>query len=376
MPLQRMKPNLRKVLCLFAWLSSGVQVVQTFWIPLQGYHHGLPQRSSTSLNAGGHGIANTYSWKEDAYEIEITVKVPVETRARDVLFRAKPQSIDLRLTGSNTTFLDGDRKLRGRINLDGTYWVISDPEDHRLQYREVTVTIEKLLRTPKDDFEVLDTEWKGVYAKEDDDEVKHRKYEEPEELDIREYAASMGVDIDNINMSMVDKTMFTSELNMTQSTLDELYKSGYLSSKEITQQADGTEYTTNDDVEPIPYEDFLENKKVEPIPFIDTSSPWHKTTAPTLNGSKNKTVVQQVRNFTRAAFAEESAKQKQQQQKESKQKKLNRNAKDPIDTLTVERLKEILREQGLPVSGNKQELQTRLRKRVNALLQGKQEDQV
>jgi hypothetical protein len=87
-------------------------------------------------------------------------------------------------------------------------------------------------------------------------------------------------------------------------------------------------------------------------------------------------VVQQVRNFTRAAFAEESAKQKQQQQKESKQKKLNRNAKDPIDTLTVERLKEILREQGLPVSGNKQELQTRLRKRVNALLQGKQEDQV
>jgi hypothetical protein len=373
-----MKTNRRIAVCLFAWLSSsGVPLAQAFWIPFQKYHGFSHKSSSTALNIG-HGIANTYSWKEDAYEIEITVKVPINTRARDILFQAKPQSIDLRLSGSNTTILDGARKLRGRINLDGTYWVISDSEDNRLQHREVTVTIEKLLRTPKDDFEVLDTEWKGVYAKEDDDEVIHRKYEEPEELDIREYAASMGVDIDNINMSMVDKTMFTSELNMTHSTLDELHKSGYLSPNEITQQADGTEYTTDDNGEPIPYEDFLKNKKVEPIPFIDTSSPWHKTTATVLNGSKNKTVVQQVRNFTRAAFAEESAKQKeqqQQQQRESKQKKISRDAKDPIDTLTVERLKEILREQGLPVSGNKKELQTRLRNRVNALLQGKQEDQ-
>ena len=44
------------------------------------------------------------------------------------------------------------------------------------------------------------------------------------------------------------------------------------------------------------------------------------------------------------------------------------DADDPISSLTVARLKEILREQGLKVSGNKQELRDRLKSHVNALL--------
>lgn len=48
-------------------------------------------------------------------------------------------------------------------------------------------------------------------------------------------------------------------------------------------------------------------------------------------------------------------------------------AKDPIDMLTVARLKEILRAQGLKVSGTKQVLRDRLRNHVNSLLQ--EEDQ-
>lgn len=51
----------------------------------------------------------------------------------------------------------------------------------------MTVTIEKNTLTPKDDFEVVDYDWRGVYP-EDDEEVSERKYEEPEELDVREYA--------------------------------------------------------------------------------------------------------------------------------------------------------------------------------------------
>ena len=43
-------------------------------------------------------------------------------------------------------------------------------------------------------------------------------------------------------------------------------------------------------------------------------------------------------------------------------------AVDPIDLLTVKRLKEILREQNLKVSGNKQELRDRLRAHVNSKL--------
>ncbi|KAL3914315.1 MAG: hypothetical protein SGARI_000186, partial [Bacillariaceae sp.] len=174
----------------------------------------------------GDGIAADYRWHEEAFELEVTVKVPPQTRAKDVLFKAKSNSIDLRLKGNNNdendedeqvTLLDVNRPLRGKVAIDGTFWVISDPDKSRTAtqspedsddvhneeepYREVTVTIEKQIRTPKDDFDAIEYDWKGVY-KNDDEEVSFRRYDEPEELDVREYAASMGVDIDNLNMSM------------------------------------------------------------------------------------------------------------------------------------------------------------------------------
>ena len=204
--------------------------------------------SNTALN-GGYGIATNYSWTEEPFEMEVTVSVPPETRAKDISFKATPTSIDLRLNGRQEPLLDGTRKMRGRISLDGTYWVISDSETDK-EERQVTVTIEKNTPTPKDDFEVIDYDWRGVYP-DDDEEVTERKYEEAEELDVREYAASLGVDIDNINMSMVDKTMFSSGLNLTRSTMDELTKAGVV--QEVTQQSDGTEYVTNEEGEVVPF---------------------------------------------------------------------------------------------------------------------------
>jgi hypothetical protein len=52
--------------------------------------------------------------------------------------------------------------------------------------------------------------------------VLSRGYEEPKKLNVWEYAASLDVVIDNINLSLLDKTMFTSGLNMTRSTMDQL----------------------------------------------------------------------------------------------------------------------------------------------------------
>jgi predicted ATP-dependent protease len=52
--------------------------------------------------------------------------------------------------------------------------------------------------------------------------------------------------------------------------------------------------------------------------------------------------------------------------------RVSKDANDPIDILTVKRLKDILKSQGLKTSGNKQELKDRLRKQVNSLMQGKQ----
>ena len=365
-----------------------------------------------SVFMSGMGIATNYTWQEEAYELDVTVQVPASTRAKDIFFKATPRSIDLRILNAplstmnvdnnndsqqqqqpaEIVLLDKDRPLRGRVNLDGTYWVISDTVDHNKERnattmsatREVTVTIEKLIATPKDDFEVMDYDWKGLYAEEYEGEVVKRQYDGPEPLNVREYAAGLGVDIDNIDMSKVDKTMFGNNLNMTQKTLDSLSTAGLLSNDEVTMQADGSEYTTDDEGNPVKLKTPRQSRRPkqqqqpEPVPFLDTDSPWHRV---------NETVAQQTRNFTRAAFAEDSARpvesatssqpqtnpfQPKRQKGRGKSDAASAEASDPIDLLTVEKLKEILKSQGLKVSGSKKELQQRLRSQVNSLLQGKE----
>jgi SAP domain len=425
----------------------------------------LERRCPTTTTAlfSGTGIATNYTWKEEAFEIELSVLVPRETRASDISYKATSSSIDLRLKRSDENngndddiiLLDGNRKMRGRISLDGTYWVISDYNDvvttqvdqqedsttttlpstskQRQLFRQVTVTIEKLLKSPKNSFEVVDYDWKGVYPK-DDDEVSFRQYDEAQELNVREYAESLGVDIDNINMSMVDKTMYSSGLNLTQASLDQLTKAGLV--KEVTRQADGSEFVVNaDSGELEPYYSALDDKELlkrtrataavaaaparipkppssvpEMIPFLDTDSPWHQTPKQQLpqkqpqqpkytndaeslavqqqqqqfdkeeTRNKNQTVIRQTREFTRSAFAQDAAAAAAGAETTTTTAASNDKKymdvdqhKDPIDLLTVQRLKEILKSQGQKVTGSKKELQDRLRQQVNTLLQGKQE---
>jgi hypothetical protein len=347
-------------------------------MPLCNNKHTKSFFQKTALNSG-YGIATNYTWQEEAFEIDVTVQVPRNVRAKDIMFKATAKSIDLRLKksaddgdgSSEVILLDATRKLRGRVSIDGTYWVISDAQDDAA-YREITITIEKIIKTPKDDFEVIDYDWKGVYSN-DEDEVSEVKYDEPEVLDVREYAAGLGVDLDNINMTMVNKTMFSSGLNLNQNSVDEITKTGY--AQEVTRQADGSEYITDEKGEQVPSaplgveSEGLEKETPSKIPFLDTNSPWHQ--AVQVDQESNKTFVQQTRNFTRAAFAQDSANASESGDAK-KAKSSSKDATDPIDMLTVVRLKEILKSQGLKSSGSKKELQDRLRKQVNSLLQGKQ----
>jgi len=381
-------------------------------------------RSTTTSLQNGVGIAKDYCWREDPLEMDITVTVPANTRAKDIIFKAKQTSIDLRLkvnpdeledamknrTITNTdeiVLLDVNRKMRGRVSLDGTYWVISDKEDDRSQ-REITVTIEKNVRA-KDDFDIVDFDWGGVYLNDEDEgDILSKNYEEPEELNVREYAASLGVDIDNINMSMVDKSMFNSGLNMTQKTMDQMSKAGYI--QEVTQQADGTEFVTDEDTgEAVPFSRFGEETSIgqdeiqnavkdgdssthsppTKIPFLDTPSPWNKNVpvqevtignetlkAAIIPERDNSNSPSSASTTTPAAAAEttqtlsttNNAPSPPSASEEDEIVVDPQNASDPIDLLTVKRLKEILREQGLKVSGNKKELQDRLRIHVQSKL--------
>mmetsp|Transcript_58262 Transcript_58262/g.68038 ORF Transcript_58262/g.68038 Transcript_58262/m.68038 type:complete len:285 (-) Transcript_58262:409-1263(-) len=208
---------------------------------------------SLTLNAGS-GIADFYRWKEDEYEIEITVPVPSDTRSKDIHFSCTPNTVDLKLVPSNRveneeeliTLLDGKRILKGKIQMDGTFWSINDVEvaieidfDNNNNYtpatgREITVTCEKNNRIA--DVETAD-DWQAVYKTNlTDTEIISLAYEPEVELDVREYCAGLGVDIDNIDMSKVDKSPFTDAVQETQSTLEKLTSGGY--AREVTQQGD------------------------------------------------------------------------------------------------------------------------------------------
>ncbi len=331
--------------------------------------------SSPLLHMSGDGIANDYTWHEEAFELEVSVQVPPETRAKDIYFKATTHSIELRLQrpdqNDSILLLDPERPLRGRVSVEGTFWIISDPNPSSLHHRLVTVTIEKIIRTPKDDFDVIDYDWKGLYLQEEPNEVSFRKYDEAEELNVREYAASLGVDIDNLNMSLVDKTMFTSGLNLTQSSLDSLKEAGLM--KEITQQGDGSEWTTDENGEQIPFPSILAgiNQTRPTIPFLDTNSPWHKAIPLTETENLADAATTTSTTITPETKADTTTNQDQKQRAQKitqLQNQRKQRATDPIETLTVARLKEILKSRGLKVTGNKKELQDRLRAEVSSLM--------
>ena len=179
---------------------------------MQHHHRPVPSApihiyTNTALLVG-IGVANTYSWKEEQFEIEIKIPVPAGTSAKDIKFSCSSESIHLLLINNSQinhtaddkiVLLDGTRKMRGKICVDGTFWSI-DNISNKDEGREVTITIEKHFAPISSvggtqTYDTLtDFDWGGVYPN-DDDEVTYRKYDEAEELNIREYAAKLGVDI-------------------------------------------------------------------------------------------------------------------------------------------------------------------------------------
>ena len=444
-----------------------------------------PTRATTTLN-GGVGTAETYSWNEEQFEIELKLSVPPGTSAKDVKFKCSSESIDLKLlsrsdTTNNddeppsTVLLDGTRKVRGKICVDGTFWSIEGPttsEDGNKSNREITITIEKhfVPISTSGGAQTYDTltdfDWGGIYPN-DENEVTFRKYDEAEELNVREYAAKLGVDIDNLDMSKVDKSMFGSGLgeeagaaannamggmddnnleqkqqengeeegtkdkgshfNITQTTLEQLTKSGF--AKEVMQQGDGSEYEigsdgslNEDNLFSMLGKDVSSDELREAgilggggggggggglggnIPAMwETSTlpveeaPGYQKTYDVAGGNdalvgggiiENEIIEQEISSFDDDRSVVDVVSQTEGELVESADTISNdlepsdtetvqegegdddaSTAVDPIDMLTVVKLKEILRAQGLKVSGTKQVLRDRLRNQVNVLLE-------
>lgn len=335
--------------------------------------------------------------------------------------------------------------MRGKICVDGTFWSISDAttskdkHSHEKQ-REITITIEKHF-VPTSSVggtqtydQLTDFDWGGIYPN-DEDEVTHRKYDEAEELNVKEYAARLGVDIDNLDMNKVDKSMFGAGLgdntaettsglgadgdttgeqsdgkgfrfNITQATLEQLSNAGL--AKEIVQQGDGMEYELEKLVDgnemnkqafsmlgkdisqeelreagiiagSIP-EMWRESVPLEDLPEYRQSDEFGVNKV--VDGIMQDEIIEMEVNVAGDGDAESelisacdedealgSLAEGENEENEEEDQAPYEVVKDPIDKLTVSRLKEVLRQEGLKVSGNKQELRDRLREHVSVLLQ-------
>jgi hypothetical protein len=360
--------------------------VQKKYLEKQHQHH--HQAASPSALFGGTGVTANYTWKEEQFEIEIRIPVPPQTKTKHITYKPKSKSMEISIQMEDDEekriLLYGDRQFRGMVDLDGTFWSLMDVEDNNDNNdsvsstgRDLVISIEKHIVPPNDPFAVIDYDWGSIYLN-DEDEILDKKYAEAEEMDIKEYAASLGVDIDNINMTLVDKNMFSSGLNMTRNTLDELTKSGY--AQEVTKQGDGMEFSQEGKVfkslgDKIG-DDELKDAGIglggtggpgagpsgpggsAPIPFLDTDSPWRKSMP-----------VEEARGVE--GQGEEGLSSSILNEQNKKDQEAPPKYQDPVDKLTVSKLKDILRKEGLKVSGNKEELKTRLKDHVNSVMQQK-----
>jgi len=189
----------------------------------------------------------------------------------------------------------------------------------------------------------------------------------------------MGVDIDNIDTNLVDKSMFTSGLNLTKSSLDNMKEAGLMT--EVTQQQDGSEWVTDEGGEQKPFssmgqgisKDEVQSSKkqssVQPkIPFLDTDSPWQKSVP--VDRAKDVAQILQKRKTTASS---ENPTNAGKSSNAKKQEEEDIDPTDPVDNLTVVKLREVLRARGLKVSGNKKELQELLRSEIQSMLDSNDE---
>ncbi|KAL3792713.1 hypothetical protein ACHAW5_005818 [Stephanodiscus triporus] len=405
---------------------------------------------------GGYGEAIGYSWTEDQFEMEVRVDVPPRTVASEVVFGCTSESIDLRLLprrrggggdggkkeegeeveeedGAVVVLLDGSRRTRGRMCVDGTYWSMGDrrddDDDDDDGRREIVVTIEKhFVPTSADRGTGTVTydastvfDWGGLYADEYDGEVTRRSYDEAEELDVREYAAKLGVDID---MSKVNKTMFGAGLgkdanvaldgsddragrggrlnedgegfhfDIDRVTLEQLARVGL--AKEVVRQADGSEYelgtagsvngkkrafsmlgrdVSDDELREAGIVTGDDGTFTEgTYDAVDSVSEADEVVEDEMAeneivASKNSGVVD-VSWTTGEEIVDDvgMAEEGIQNREDAEGDDASTTPRDPIDMLTVARLKEVLRAQGLKTSGTKRVLRDRLRGHVKSLL--------
>ena len=183
----------------------------------------------------GSGETEGYRWTEGRDEVEVTLRAPAGTRARDVRFAVKSRSVRLSLAGgapddSDAVLLDGE--LAGAVVVDGCYWSFDDEDesvapppplprggdgdgdgdddggDDDEPGVTITVRLEKAgSLDPSGSGDMMADAWQGVLADEQPTVLAYDDSGGAGAFDIREYVEKMG----GVNMSLVNKTMFSTQ---------------------------------------------------------------------------------------------------------------------------------------------------------------------
>ena len=170
--------------------------------------------------------------------------------------------------------------------------------------------------------------------------------------------------------------------NITQATLEQLTKVGL--AKEIVQQGDGSEYELGNGGSLSEDKIFsmlgkgISDEELRSAGIVGESNIpklWETQTVPVDDvapgsdgGIIESEIVEQEISTADEDCSFVTVNEVDDEKKVDSQIMEETDADDPISSLRVNKLKEILREQGLKVSGNKQELRDRLKSHVNALL--------
>lgn len=157
------------------------------------------------------GSVDDYSWTETDDDVEVRVRVPMNTLASEVVFKVTPKTILLKLANEPAPRVNGT--LRGKISMDGSYWYMETMATDR----DIRCRLEK--KTSYDG-----QQWFGVLDGESEvNATLNYDFDEKTEFSVEEYINYLG----GYNESLVDKSMYSLD-NITSGMVSKLKEQGLL----------------------------------------------------------------------------------------------------------------------------------------------------
>ena len=120
----------------------------------------VPVDKTISTYNGGE--TQKYRWSQQTLNVDMQVKLPAGTRAREIICIIKTKHLKVQIKGQDTPILDGE--LHERVKCEDSFWSVEDEE-------YLSITFEKM----------EEKIWKTVMA--GDDEIDPKKVDQTKAIE-------------------------------------------------------------------------------------------------------------------------------------------------------------------------------------------------